>query len=192
MEEVIMTDAVRNTIELVQADIRVLEGQLTEKRKMANSLCAMIGQPPLYEVAETATAESAGITSGEFYGQPLAAVVRKILEKRKSANQGPATVAQIHQAMIQGDFAFETDVPENAKRNLRISLTKNSATFHKLPSGKYGLREWYPAIKDKKAGNGKKQADEIDDTEDDAEAFREGFNQDDTPETAATPSRAAK
>ena len=49
-----------------------------------------------------------------------------------------------------------------------VSLTKNSQTFHKLPNGKYGLREWYPAVKDKKPGSGEeKEAVKSPDLDDD-------------------------
>jgi hypothetical protein len=60
-------------------------------------------------------------------------------------------VDEIHQALLAGGYKFEAATEEIAKRGLRISLTKNSHSFHKLPSGLYGLREWYPAIKDTKA-----------------------------------------
>lgn len=157
-----MSDAVTQTIELIKAEIKSGEAQLAEKRRMVNSLCAMIGQPQFYAV-EAVTAEGSGIISGEFYGQPLAAVVRKILEKRRA--NGPQAVTEIYEAMKLGDYRFDTANAENAKRSLRISLTKNSI-FHRLPSGKYGLREWYPAIKDRKGGNGdSKRPDDDDDEE---------------------------
>src|SRR5262245_35595599 len=138
---------------------------------MVNSLCGMIGQPAFYAVAEQATAESAGIVGGEFYGQPLATVVRKILEKRRIAQQGPASVAEIYDAMLMGDYAFETKNTEKAKSTLRISLTKNPL-FHRLPSGTYGLREWYPALKDRK-GRGKAELDDED--TDEVASFQENF-----------------
>lgn len=173
-----MSDAVLQTIELVKSEVRAIEAQLAEKRKIVNSLCAMVGQPPFYAAVDVDEPSMVGITSGEFYGQPLAGVVRKILEKRRLANQGPASVAEIYDAMLQGDFGFESSNPENAKRVLRISLTKN-VVFHRLPSGKYGLREWYPAIKRERKANGagkKEAADEGDQEMDEAEAFHESLN----------------
>lgn len=123
--------------------------------------------------------------SGEFYGQPLAVVVRRILEKRRIANQGPATVAEIYDTMLLGDYNFETANADNAKRSLRISLTKNSSTFHKLPSGKYGLREWYPALRDRRDNGGSRRAE--DDASDpemaEADAFHEVLESDE--ETAS-------
>ena len=38
------------------------------------------------------------------------------------------------------------------KRGLRIALTKNSVTFYRLPSGAYGLLEWYPNAKPQSPG----------------------------------------
>ena len=33
---------------------------------------------------------------------------------------------------------------DNAKRSLKISMRKNRI-FHRLPTGAYGLKEWYPS-----------------------------------------------
>lgn len=146
-----MSEAVLQTIELVRAQVGALEQDLAEKKRMVNSLCKLINQPPFYSHVDEVTEQTAGIRNDEFYGQPLASVVRSILVKRKAASSGAATVGEIYAAMCQGNFNFETDVAENAKRNLRISLTKNSTLFHKLPNGRYGLREWYPNLKERRS-----------------------------------------
>ena len=70
---------------------------------------------------------------------------------------GPASVSEIYEAMLAGGYEFEAKDADNAKRGLRISLTKSSATFTKLPQGKYGLREWYPTVKDPKARPAQKE-----------------------------------
>lgn len=97
---------------------------------------------------------SLSIRSDQFYGQPLAAAIRTILEMRRKQERGPATVNEIYGALIEGGFAFDTRNDENAKRGLRVSLTKNSVTFHKLPNGKYGLLDWYPGAKTKRPRSG--------------------------------------
>jgi hypothetical protein len=144
-----MNDHVMKTVALVQSQIRDLERELTEKKKMANSLCELAGEPQIYPSIEPTSEGSLAIRADEFYGKALATAVRKILEKRAQAGLGAATVSEIHDALVTGGFRFDAKSAANAKRSLRISLTKNSATFHKLPNGTYGLLEWYPNAKER-------------------------------------------
>lgn len=56
----------------------------------------------------------------------------------------PATVDEIHEALTQGTFKFETSTADGQKNSIRISLGKNSTNFVKLPnSDLFGLVEWY-------------------------------------------------
>lgn len=57
------------------------------------------------------------------------------LAMRRASNSGAATVREIFNALKGGGFAFQAKEDANAQRGLRKSLTKNSATFHKLPVG---------------------------------------------------------
>jgi hypothetical protein len=152
-----MEDHVAKTIALVQGQVRDLERQLAEKKKIINSLCELAGQPPMYAADEPVSNGSVAIRSDEFYGKALATAVRKILEKRAGAGLGAASVSEIYDSMVKGGYKFDAKSAANAKRSLRISLTKNSVTFHKLPNGNYGLREWYPNARDAAKGtNGSK------------------------------------
>jgi hypothetical protein len=163
-----MEDHVAKTISLVQAQVRDLERQLAEKKRMVNSLCELAGQPPMYASTEPSADGSVAIRSDEFYGKALATAVRKILEKRSHAGLGAASVSEIYDAMVKGGYRFDAKSAANAKRSLRISLTKNSVTFHKLPNGNYGLLEWYPNAKETKP-NGitrEREEDEIEETDD--------------------------
>lgn len=164
--------AVEQTLEMLKVQVAEFEAKANEKKTAANVLCSLIGRPPLYQISTSTHA--APIRSDEFYGLPLATVVRTVLEKRRAMNHGAATVAEIYEAMRAGSYNFETDSSENAKRNLRISLTKNAAVFHKLPSGKYGLVEWYPAAKEARSSksNGAKSQEEekLDDSDEEKDA----------------------
>jgi hypothetical protein len=145
-------DHIQKTIDTALEKLREQEAQVLETKKLVNSLCKWTGQPEMFTDLDI-PAQAAPVTAFQcdaFYGQPMSTVVRKILEARRAKGNGPASVNEIYEAMVAGGYKFDTDKPENAKRMLRISLTKNSATFHKLPGGNYGLREWYPAIKDVK------------------------------------------
>lgn|SRR5262245_44799374 len=142
----------QKTINEIQDRIREQESQLLEKKRGVNALLAAYNRPPFYTDLELKPASASGpIRRDQFYGQPLASVVREVLTRRRAADQGPASVNEIYEAMLEGGYRFEAKDEENAKRGLRISLAKNTATFHKLPTGHYGLTEWYPAAKEVKA-----------------------------------------
>jgi hypothetical protein len=84
--------------------------------------------------------------AGEFFNKPLSSVVRQILLARAEIAGGPApaSVEDIHEALFQGTFNFESSGAEAQKAGIRISLGKNSATFVRLPNTDlFGLVEWY-------------------------------------------------
>lgn len=152
-----MSEHVTQTISMIQCQVNDLERQLIEKKRMVNGLCGLINQAPIYP--DAALSPHAGLgppRDDEYYGQPLAKALRMILERRQLANLGPATVNDIYDLLIAGGYKFNTDVEEHAKRGLYSALTKNTATFHKLPNGSYGLVSWYPGIKPAKSANGGK------------------------------------
>ncbi len=151
-----MSDPIKLAIATLQAKLKEQERAASKTKMAINALCDAIDQPPMYaEDAEDGNdGVSLSIRSDQFYGQPLAAAIRTILEMRRKQERGPATVNEIYGALIEGGFAFDTRNDENAKRGLRVSLTKNSVTFHKLPNGKYGLLDWYPGAKTKRPRSG--------------------------------------
>jgi hypothetical protein len=149
-------DPIRAGIEVALAKLREHEILVVETKKTINGMRKLIGEPPMFPDADVAPSGQVGsFRSDQFYGQPLSTVVRQILEARKDANLGSAAVNELYQAMLAGGYKFETANEENAKRVLRISLTKNSSIFHRLPNGEYGLRSWYPTVKDGKEGKPK-------------------------------------
>lgn len=150
-----MSDHLKATIADLQVKLREQEQTVSKTKSLINQLAEMAGMEPLYATPELSTSSAVmlSIRADQFYGQPLATAVREVLVLRKARNQGPATINEIFQALTEGGFAFDTKNEENAKRGLRISVTKNTSLFHKLPNGKIGLLEWYPAAK-----KGKKQS----------------------------------
>lgn len=161
-------DHVLTTIELVQKQVADLDQQLLQKKRMVNDLCGLVGRPPLYGDAELMSRSATTNTRpDEYYGKPLATVVRMVLEKRQAAVLGAATVPEIYDEMVRGGYHFTASTDDNNKRSLYTSLGKNTTTFHKLPNGTYGLREWYPEVKESKAkspanGNGATATEESD------------------------------
>lgn len=91
----------------------------------------------------------------EFYGKSVLTAARMYLEKRKQA----ASAADVLKALQDGGFDFSTldwD-SSNLLRPLSMSMSKNTAIFHRLPNGMWGLAGWYPDAVSKKKG---KKADE--------------------------------
>jgi hypothetical protein len=158
-------DHIRQTAETFIAKVEQLERELLEHKKMVNMLLKTLGEPERYNLEpepEAAVPVHGNWRSDEFYGQPLAAVVRKILLARKAVNLGAAPVNDIYAAMKEGGFDFGSQDDESAKHGLRASLRKNTFAFHRLPNGNYGLKEWYPAAKERKS-NGASEVKEEDD-----------------------------
>ncbi|HEV3386515.1 MAG TPA: hypothetical protein VG097_16990 [Gemmata sp.] len=145
-------DHITQSIETLVIQIKQEEAATWKKKTAVNTLRAVLSLPPLYteSVSDSQSVTLTNLRGDEFYGKNLSSVLRTILESRKAVDQGPAMVNEIYDTMVAGGYKFETNDPDNAKRGLRISLTKNSQTFHKLPNGKFGLREWFPNIKEKK------------------------------------------
>src|ERR1700722_12856196 len=99
-----MSEQVLGTIELLQKQLQKQEEEVADKKRIINSLCPLAGIDPIYPDVAVGSNISAGIRSDEFYGRPLAEVVRTILEKRKHANLGAASVQEIYEAMKAGGF----------------------------------------------------------------------------------------
>ena len=148
-----MSEHIRRTIEELQLELRKQEADVADTKQIINKLCVRAGMPPMYAETDPSASSSIqlSIQSDQFYGQPLAANIRTILEMRRASKQGPASVNDIYAGLQQGGYRFETKDEQNAKRGLRVSLTKNTALFHKLPNGLFGLTDWYPKIKRREA-----------------------------------------
>src|SRR5437870_4241241 len=129
---------VERTIELVQGQIRDLESDLAEKKRMVNSLCKLIGREPIFTSVESANAGTV-LRSDEFYGKALTGVARTVLERRDAAGLGAASVDALYADLVRGGFQFDAKNEGNAKRSLAITLAKNSYLFHRLPNGDWGL-----------------------------------------------------
>ena len=171
-----MTTHLDQTIEHYQGKIRALQKQLGEAKRMVNTLCVDAGREPIYATVDEDAMPALGNIKGDsFYGIPLATAVTTYLKMRKAANSGPAKITEIYEALKSGGFVFEAKSEDYSKRGLRNSLSKNTQTFHRLPGGDYGLREWYPALKNVRArpkDDDGAADDEGDDTDtDDGENF---------------------
>jgi hypothetical protein len=148
-----MSEHIEKTIGDLQQEIRRDQERVAETKRTVNKLRKMIGQQPIYPDAENAPEQMGGpIRPDRWYGIGISTAMREFLEMRRAANLGPATVGELYSALSDGGYRFGSEDEENAKRGLRISLTKNTSIFHRLPDGKhYGLLDWYPEVKARKA-----------------------------------------
>lgn len=140
-------DELRPAISRLEQKLEAQLKDVAETKKAINLLLKMGGEPPRYTDIDSGGAVALAVRSDMYYGQPLSSVVGDVLTRNKSAGGGAMSVNEIYDAMVKGGYKFETQSDDNAKRGLRISLTKNSTKFHRVPNGNWGLREWYPNVK---------------------------------------------
>jgi hypothetical protein len=143
-------------VEKAEQKLKSLEDEVAKTKRFINTAYELAGQTPPYPDVDRETRPVSGkIRKDQWYGRPLATVVREILEMRQAANLGAASIDEIFDALKSGGFEFEFKDKETAKRGVGISLAKNTSVFHRLPSGSYGLAAWYPNVKKpKKTGAG--------------------------------------
>jgi len=143
-------------IAAVEAVLEELEQQaraVAETKKMINSLRRRMGEEPLFQDESVEPlGGTAGIKGGSYYGKPLATAMADALRRRGAA----ATTEDVLGDLRRGEFDFnalgwkETGL----LRAVGMSMAKNTKVFHRLPSGSFGLIEWYPEVS-KNAGKAK-------------------------------------
>ena len=147
-----MKDELRPAVEALEAELRDLERRVSETKNMINRLYQMSGGSPVYADVTMPAHRSAGpLRADQFYGKVLTTAAREYLEMRKVSNRGPASPREIYEALVEGGYKFDTKNDENAVIGLRQTLRKNSAVFHRIPNGQYGLLIWYPKARTAKS-----------------------------------------
>jgi hypothetical protein len=136
-----MSDRLSAAIEELEAQLQEQQQEVANTKKLINSLLKRMGQEPRY--TDVSVEKGGAIRDDEFYGKPLATAVQMYLERRHQA----IPAEDILSGLEKGGFNFKAlEWSDNARfRNLVISLAKNSATFHRLPNGSFGLTAWYDA-----------------------------------------------
>ena len=122
-----------------------------------NTLSELIGQKPVYKIEDETDQRRAGnFLPDEFYGQPLAKSITMVMEAHGSA----LSADDIYGALIAGGYKFDSKSDAFAKRSMVISMSKNPK-FHRLPSNDmWGLRSWYPNIKNKASSQDEAEAED--------------------------------
>lgn len=140
-------EGLKKAIEQKQKELEDLQSAANQLSKLANM--------PLQDFSVSSRSKQEiptgkGMRGDEYYGRALATVIAEILEKRNRKGMGPATIREIYEEMKDGGYRFDAKDEDLAMRGITISVRKNVAKFHKLPSGKFGLTEWYPDLKERK------------------------------------------
>src|SRR6266436_3567472 len=99
------------------------------------------------------------VRSDQFFGRPMATVVREILERR-TQKLGAIPLNDLFELMKAGGFQFENKDEAIAKRSVTITIGKNPAFVRVPNSGHIGLAECYPGAKEKRPKNGDTSKDE--------------------------------
>jgi len=140
------------TIADLEARLEKLDAESHKIKSAINCLCDVMDKPPKYELDEKPE-QMGGQRPDEYYGRPLATVVTEVLEQRRQAGYGSASLDEIYVQLIAGGFAFTGKSDGIKKRGLAIAMSKNRK-FHKIKSNKtWGLAEWYPEVKEAKETN---------------------------------------
>lgn len=145
-----MSEAAKKTIDELEERRQHQLAEVARTERTINDLLSHIGEPPRYSdtvVGQPAvnTGPRLNITRGQFYGKALATAVREFLSAQKPI---PAKSEEILEALDAGEFDFAALgwKKDTRLRALAMSLAKNTATFHRLPSGTFGMKEWYPDV----------------------------------------------
>jgi hypothetical protein len=137
------------TIADLEKRLNELEAEKQRIKTAINCLCEVMGQPRRYDESASEQQRVFQTRPDQYYGRPLATVTAEVLEKRKEAGTGAATLDQLFTELTRGGFKFEGKNEGIQKRGLAISMSKNPK-FHKLPNDTWGLTEWYPKAKEDK------------------------------------------
>jgi hypothetical protein len=156
-----MSDHLTKTIEDLRLKLQEHETAAIETKKLINQLCAYAKLPLQFQDAELQpSGGGVAVRRNSFFGRPLTTCVREFLEMRKRAGLGAASIDDIFNALQEGGYDLGTVSAKGEmeqKRGVAISLAKNTVAFVRLPTGDWGLLEWYPNIKKRKnADNGGK------------------------------------
>ena len=154
-------------LEQMVEEIRAKQSELDNQKKAANTFYRGKGlaEPFVIDDPDAAVGAALRIRADEYYGKGFATAAGNYMERRKTA----VTHDEVLRALEQGGFDFDAInwKAENRSRTVAMSLAKNTAIFHRLPNGMFGLKKWYGDAIDKKKAKKGDAADKDAATEDD-------------------------
>lgn len=141
-----MSEKLLGAVGVLEEQLEDLQKEVQETKRMINSLLRKVGKPPRYPDADE---KYSNTRPDQYYGKPLATAAREYLASRNQA----CSSKEILEGLMEGGFDFRaTEWKANDRlRMLAISLAKNTAMFHRLPNGTFGLLSWYDSTTLRKA-----------------------------------------
>ena len=152
-----MSEHILRTIEEMEAKLREYEQQVVSHKKLINQLCVYAGLEVKYpdtELQPVGNSMVLTVKRNSFFSRPLTTCVKEYLEMRKRAGLDAAPLDEIFKALQEGGYHLDdisTKGEAEQRRGVAISLAKNSSTFVRLASKDWGLLEWYPNLKRRRA-----------------------------------------
>ena len=142
-------------LEHMVEEIRAKQTELDNQKKAANTFFRGKGLPEPFVIddPDASVGTNLRIRPDEYYGKGFATAAGNYMERRNHA----VSHEDVLKALEQGGFDFDAIgwKDENRARTVAMSLAKNTAIFHRLPNGLFGLKKWYgDAIDKKKAKKG--------------------------------------
>lgn len=137
-----MSDTLRKAIAEMVGILEAKQREMSDLKRSINLLCTQIGDEPMFPADSDDISSIGPLSPDEYYGKSPIQASRMYLERKTK----PATVEEILSALERGGFDFEAQKWKEKLRlkNLAISLSKNTSVFHRVPSGAWGLKKWYP------------------------------------------------
>lgn len=148
--------------EKLNAAVEVLMEQLKEQvktvadtKRTINALLRQMNKEPLFQDTLPESIYNVKVRRDEYYGKPFATAAQMFLQRRKEAMSGD----EILKGLEEGGFHFDALGwrEDDRLRSLAISLAKNTAVFHRLPNGTFGLSEWYQNISKPESSDKKRE-----------------------------------
>jgi len=138
-------EKIQGAIEVLTEQLNQLLREVAEKKRVINSLYRSAGEEPIYQDVDADQATGAWpVRPDQFYGKPFATAAIEFLQMQKRA----CSTDDIVKGLEMGGFDFKALnwADSGRLRNVAISISKNTKTFHKLPNGYIGLLTWYPEV----------------------------------------------
>lgn len=135
-----LDESVRCVLERLTQKLAAAQAEVRRLKRSINDMLEAADEAPQFDLAAEEDAPSATQASrrrqyrrDEFFGQPLAGVVRQLIEDNGALNED-----ELYRLMLSGGYVFAEKDESKAKTNLKISLGKNQA-FGRTQAGYYTL-----------------------------------------------------
>lgn len=156
-----MTDHIDKVLAEATARLKEQQAEVVNTKKFINQLLGFAKRPPMFTDIEqpAAVASTFTLLGDEFVGQSQRTACRLILERRRAAGLGPATLDEMYEALKLGGYRSNAKSEDIARQVLYNLVTRNTDTFFKIPNGRFGLTKWYPEAKKQQSQPKTAQAD---------------------------------